>query len=85
MFATTSNRQLGCRRLKHLDEPVGVGQRGRLVADEHDDALRRFAERDDAVAQPGRGIDEQHVERLEQLAEGADEAGVLNAAQASPC
>ena len=41
-------------------------------------ALRRLAERDHAVVEARGRIHEQHVERLEELAESADEARVLH-------
>ena len=85
MLATTSNRQLGCRRLNTLMSPyASVSDAGSSQTT----TTTRCAASLNVMTpslKTGSRVDEQHVERLEQLAEGADEAGMLDAAQASPC
>ena len=62
---------------QYLDKGVGVGQRGRLVAQHDQHVLRRLAELAHAVGDSGRRVDDQHVQARGQVAEGPHQAQVL--------
>ncbi len=62
---------------QNLDQRIGIGNRGRFVANDHDHVVRRLAEGHDAVMQPRRRIHDQHLDSVIQIAERADDPGVF--------
>jgi len=66
---------------QHLDQRIGIGDGSGLVADHHDDMMGRLRERRDAVAQSRRGIHHQDFDPVIEIAERADDSGVLRLRQ----
>jgi hypothetical protein len=62
---------------EQFDQCVGVGDRGRLVADHHYHFLGGANEADHRVADTGSGVDQQYVQLVTNVTEGLDQPGVL--------
>src|SRR5690554_5821666 len=62
---------------EQLDQGVGVGDGGGLVADHHYHLLGGAHETDHGVADAGGGIDQQYVQLVTDVAEGLDQPGML--------
>ncbi|OPZ60564.1 MAG: hypothetical protein BWY87_00390 [Deltaproteobacteria bacterium ADurb.Bin510] len=65
----------------HLDQGVGVGDRGRLGRGHHQDALGRGVEVHDIAADAGAGIHEQVIDVVVEIVEGIDQGQLLLGAQ----
>ena len=68
--------------IEQFDQRVGVGDRGRLIADHHKDLLRSTHEADHRIANTGRGVDHQHVKIFADVTERLDQPGVLHRREA---
>ncbi len=66
---------------EHLDQRISVGEGGRLIAQHHQHLLRRLTELQYRLANPGGGIDDQHLERLGEGGEGLDDPCLLGASE----
>ena len=63
--------------VQQLDQGVGIGHRGGLVADHHDHLLGGLGETDHAVGDARRRIHQQHVQVVTELTEGANQHPML--------
>lgn len=68
-------------KVKQFDQGVGVGDRGGFIADHQQHFLRGAHEADHGLADPGGGVDHQHVEVVADITERLDQAGMLRRAQ----
>ena len=62
---------------QHLDEGVGVGDGGGFIADHDEYMLGGLAEGQHAVVKSRRRVHDHHIHSMVQIAEGADDAGLL--------
>ena len=67
--------------IKQFDQGVSIGNGRRLVTDHQQDLLRSANETDYRFANPRRGINHQHIERVSDVTEDLDQACVLRRRQ----